>query len=61
MRDHFPDEKIVKDAVEVVPVDADELATEEKKKQKTRTEQLRKEKKVLREDKSFISKKDART
>ena len=59
--DHFPDEKVVRDAVEVVPVDAKDLAGEEKKKKAARRAQLRAEHQLITEETAFVKKTDSRT
>ena len=61
MKEYLPEDKMVRDAVELVPVESQDLANEEKKKQKARQELMRSERKVISEDRRFISKKDSVT
>ena len=59
--DHFPEEKIVRDAVEVVPVEATSLADEEKKKKAGRKAQLKAEHQLIVEETGFVKKTDHKT
>ena len=61
MKEYLPEDKMVRDAVELVPVESQDLANEEKKKQKARQELMRSERKVISGDRRFISKKDSVT
>ena len=61
VKEYLPEDKMVRDAVELVPVESQDLANEEKKKQKARQELMRSERKVISEDRRFISKKDSVT
>ena len=61
MKEYLPEDRMVRDAVELVPVESQDLANEEKKKQKARQELMRSERKVISEDRRFISKKDSVT
>ena len=59
--DHFPEEKIVRDAVEVVPVEATSLADQEKKKKAGRKAQLKAEHQLIVEETGFVKKTDHKT